>query len=97
MDTHYKWQENSLILSCYIQPKSSKDEIVGLHDNSVKIRITAPPVEGKANAYLAKFLAKLFGVPKSSVAIVSGETGRKKQVKIEYPSKLPEQLNIEHR
>ena len=83
------------MLSCQIQPKSSRDEIVGLHAESVKIRITAPPVDGKANAHLIKFLAKAFGVSRSAVTIVSGETGKKKVVRIENPDKLPELLNIE--
>lgn len=91
----YKWQDNQLTLSCQIQPKSSRDEIVGLYADSVKIRITAPPVDGKANAHLIKFLAKAFGVSRSAVAIISGETGRKKAVRIEDPDKLPEFLNIE--
>lgn len=82
-------------MSCHIQPKSSRDEIVGLHGDSVKIRITAPPVDGKANTHLIKFMAKLFGVSRSAVSIISGETGRKKAVRIEDPDKLPELLNIE--
>ena len=93
--TFYRWQDNTLTLSCLIQPKSSRDEIVGLHADSVKIRITAPPVDGKANAHLIKFLAKAFGVSRSAVSIASGETGRKKVVRIEDPDKLPELLNIE--
>lgn len=68
---------------------------MGLHNNSVKIRITAPPVDGKANAHLIKFLAKVFGVSKSSVIIASGESGRHKVVRISHPRKLPELLNIE--
>ncbi|SFF84939.1 DUF167 family protein [Neptunomonas qingdaonensis] len=93
--TFYRWQDNTLTLSCQIQPKSSRDEIVGLQADSVKIRITAPPVDGKANAHLIKFLAKAFGVSRSAVSIASGETGRKKVVRIEDPDKLPELLNIE--
>ena len=81
--------------SCRLQPKASNDAIVGLLDDSVKIRITAPPIEGKANAHLVKFLAKQFGVAKSSVTILSGELGRQKRVKIEDPKKIPEQLTIE--
>ncbi|WP_372742350.1 DUF167 family protein [Neptunomonas sp.] len=91
----YRWQDNILTLSCQIQPKSSRDEIVGLHADSVKIRITAPPVDGKANAHLIKFLAKAFGVSRSAISIASGETGRKKVVRIEDPDKLPELLSIE--
>ncbi|WP_372740363.1 DUF167 family protein [Neptunomonas sp.] len=91
----YRWQDNTLTLSCRIQPKSSRDEIVGLHADSVKIRITAPPVDGKANAHLIKFLAKAFGVSRSAISIASGETGRKKVVRIEDPDKIPELLSIE--
>ncbi|MDO6564753.1 DUF167 domain-containing protein [Amphritea sp. 1_MG-2023] len=94
-DTFYRWQDDSLILSCHLQPKASHDAIVGLHDDSVKIRITAPPIEGKANAHLIKFLAKQFGVAKSSVSILKGELGRQKRVKIEQPKKFPQQLTIE--
>ncbi|RTE67184.1 YggU family protein [Amphritea opalescens] len=96
MADFYTWQDDSLILRCHLQPKASSDAIVGLHDDSVKIRITAPPIEGKANAHLIKFLAKQFGVAKSSVTILKGELGRQKRVKIEHPKKIPEQLTIEH-
>ncbi|MBU2965659.1 MULTISPECIES: DUF167 domain-containing protein [Amphritea] len=96
MADFYSWQDDSLILRCHLQPKASNDAIVGLHDDSVKIRITAPPIEGKANAHLIKFLAKQFGVAKSSVTILKGELGRQKRVKIEQPKKFPETLTIEH-
>lgn len=91
----YSWQAGSLLLSCYLQPRAARDEIVGLHADSVKIRITAPPVEGQANAHLQKFLARQFGVAKSNVSIISGELGRQKRVKIDQPTKLPPQLDIE--
>ncbi|MBY4676417.1 DUF167 family protein [Marinobacterium arenosum] len=91
----YQWQGDDLLLSLHLQPKASKDEICGLHGDSVKIRISAPPIEGRANAHLIKFLAKQFGVAKSAVTIVGGELGRQKRVKIEQPSRLPELLEIE--
>ncbi|WP_432697247.1 DUF167 family protein [Marinobacterium sp. YM272] len=90
----YRWDGDRLILSCHLQPKASKDEISGLHGESVKIRITAPPIEGRANAQLVKFLAKTFGVPKSAVTILSGELGRQKRVAIDQPSKLPGSVPI---
>lgn len=96
MSEFYSWQGDSLIISCRLQPKASSDAIVGLHDDSVKIRIMAPPIEGKANAHLVKFLAKQFGVAKSSVTILSGELGRQKRVRIDDPQKIPEPLTIEH-
>lgn len=78
-----------LILRLYAQPKASRDKIVGLHGDELKVAITAPPVDGKANAHLAKFLAKQFKVAKSSVVIEKGELGRHKQVRICAPSQIP--------
>jgi len=63
-----------------VQPKSSKNEIVGLHDGTLKVKLTAPPVDGAANKLCIKFLAKQLGTAKSNIDIVSGETGRHKQL-----------------
>ncbi|WP_027853561.1 DUF167 domain-containing protein [Marinobacterium litorale] len=90
----YRWEGDDLILQCHLQPKASKDEIVGLHGDSVKIRITAPPIDGRANSQLIRFLAKSFGVSRSAVTILSGESGRQKRVKIEAPVRLPETVSI---
>jgi len=66
-----------------VMPRASSNEIVGImSDNTVKIKLTAPPVEGKANQQLIKFLAEVLRVPKSSVNIVAGESGRDKLVSI---------------
>ncbi|WP_313667385.1 DUF167 family protein YggU [Atlantibacter sp.] len=78
-----------LTLRLYIQPKASRDAIIGLHGDEVKIAITAPPVDGQANAHLVKFLAKQFRVPKSQVTIEKGETGRHKQIMIFEPQQIP--------
>ena len=90
----YRWQGETLILSVRVQPKASSDELVGPGDDgqggkALKIRITAPPVDGKANAHLIQFLAKAFGVAKSQVSVIAGETGRRKRVQINSPGKLP--------
>ncbi|VGM96101.1 Uncharacterised ACR, YggU family COG1872 [uncultured Avibacterium sp.] len=69
-----------LRLRIFLQPKASKDQIVGLHDNELKITITAPPIDGQANAHLLKFLSKTFKVPKSSILIEKGELNRHKQI-----------------
>ncbi len=67
-----------LLLPCWIQPKSSKDAIAGIHGDAVKISITAPPVDGKANAHLCKYIAKRTGLSKSLVELDSGHTSRRK-------------------
>ncbi|QSX38178.1 DUF167 family protein YggU [Shewanella sedimentimangrovi] len=86
-------QGDALLLNLYIQPKASRDQIVGLHGDELKVAITAPPVDGKANAHLGRWLAKLFKVPKTNVQIVKGELGRHKQVRILAPQLLPEQVS----
>ncbi|MFB9137531.1 DUF167 family protein YggU [Vibrio olivae] len=84
------WQDGEdVILRLYIQPKASRDKIVGLHGEELKIAITAPPVDGKANAHLSKFLAKQFKVAKGLIEIEKGELGRHKQVRVHAPSHIP--------
>ncbi|SDI26995.1 DUF167 domain-containing protein [Pseudomonas panipatensis] len=90
----YRWDGEDLILDCHLQPKASRDEFAGLHGERLKIRLTAPPIEGKANAHLLAFLGKAFGVPKSTVVLESGELNRQKRVRIPRPAKLPAELGI---
>lgn len=61
-----------------VVPNSSKCEISGIIDESLKIKLDVPPVEGKANEKCIKFLSKLLDVPKTSISIVSGETSKNK-------------------
>ncbi|ADE16811.1 protein of unknown function DUF167 [Nitrosococcus halophilus Nc 4] len=84
----YHWEQDALIIQIRLQPRASCDEIIGPHGDRLKVRITAPPVEGKANADLIRFLAKTFRVSKSQVRLLSGATGRDKRVCIEKPAKL---------
>ena len=74
--------DDGLVLRLYIQPKASRDSIVGLHGDEVKGASTAPPVDGQANSHLVKFLGKQFRVAKSQVVIEKGELGRHKQLKL---------------
>lgn len=70
-------------LAIRVTPRASRNEIAGiLSDGTVKIRLTSPPVEGKANDALINFLADVLDVPKSRIDIVAGETGRDKLVSI---------------
>ena len=72
----------SLIVNVRVVPRASRTEIVGQHDGALRIRIAAPPVDGAANAELIKLLAKKFGVSKSDVEIITGETSKNKRIKI---------------
>ena len=80
---------DGLVLRLYIQPKASRDSLVGLHGDELKVAITAPPVDGQANAHLVKYLAKQFRVAKSQMLIEKGELGHHKQVKIIHPQQIP--------
>ncbi|WP_438957707.1 DUF167 family protein [Porticoccus sp.] len=95
MGEHYQWQEGCLLLRCQLQSRASKDEIVGLQGDRLKIRITAPPVDGKANQHLIALVSRWFGTPKSAVSLLRGETGRQKTLQIENPTRLPDEAAIE--
>lgn len=70
-------------LAIRVTPRARRNEIVGiLNDGTIKIRLTSPPVEGKANNALVDFLADVLDVPRSRIDIVAGETGRDKLVSI---------------
>ncbi len=79
-------QEQALALQfkIVVQPRASKTEIAGLHGDALKLRLTAPPVDGAANKMCLKFLAKWLDVPKSALTIVSGETSRNKTLRIQF-------------
>lgn len=65
-----------------VQPRASRDAITGTHDGALKVSLTAPPVDGEANAALIALLAKVLGVPKRDVEITQGTTGRQKIVAV---------------
>jgi uncharacterized protein (TIGR00251 family) len=90
----YHWDGEHLLLSVYVQPKASRDLIDGVHGDRLKVRITAPPVDGRANAHLLDFLAGVFGVPRRRVTLLAGETGRAKRIRIERPARLPDAADI---
>jgi uncharacterized protein (TIGR00251 family) len=66
-----------------LTPRASRNEIVGMRDDVLRVRVTAPPVGGKANESLRKLIAKRLGVAKGRVTIVRGERGRHKLVSVE--------------
>ena len=69
-------------LQVRVIPGASKNEVAGIQDGALKVRLTAPPVEGKANRACVEFLAGLLGVRRSALAITSGEKSRKKTVSV---------------
>jgi uncharacterized protein (TIGR00251 family) len=66
-----------------LQPRARRAEMAGVRDGALLVRVTAPPVDGKANAALCKLLASALGVPPSAVAVVRGHTARDKLVQVE--------------
>lgn len=86
----FRWDGQDLLIDCHLQPKASKDECAGLHGQRLKIRLTAPPVDGKANAHLSAFLADSFGVAKAQVTLLSGAQSRTKRLRITQPTRLPD-------
>ena len=65
-----------------VQPRARKNEITGIVGDALKLALTAPPVEGKANQAVIEFFADLFDIPRTSVTIASGETSRNKVIRV---------------
>lgn len=87
-----QWQGTALLLHLQVQPGASRDEVVGLHGERLRVRITAPPVDGKANRHLVEWLATVFDVPRSQVTLLRGESGRAKTVRIDTPRVVPPEI-----
>lgn len=65
-----------------VQPRAAKNQLAGAYEDAIKVRLTAPPVDGEANQACIEFFAKLFGVAKSQVELAAGHTGRNKIIKV---------------
>ena len=87
--SHFEWQGEDLILRIRVQPRSSQEGFAEILGEQIKLRVNAPPVDGKANAQVIRYLSKSFGVPKAQITILSGETGRDKRIRISNPRSLP--------
>lgn len=74
---------DGLYLRIRVQPRSSKNEVCGVQGNALKIKLTAPPVEGEANKRLIEFLSGFLDIKKSALAIDSGDKSKNKRVKVE--------------
>ena len=80
----------ALILTLHVQPGAKRTAVDGTHGDALKVRLAAPPVDGRANEELIRFLAEQFGVPKRQVEILRGTTGRRKHVRITSPACRPD-------
>ena len=79
-------EEEGCTFRVRVVPRSRREAVVGLHDDALKIRLTAPPERGKANRALQVFLAERLGVSPAAVEILSGHTSRQKRVRVENVS-----------
>jgi len=86
----YRWENQDLTLFVHVQPRANQSNIIGIHDDKLKIKVCAAPTDGKANEEVCKLLAKTFGVAKSNVVLLSGHTSHHKRLCIHSPKKLPD-------
>jgi len=81
-----------LVLTIAAQPRGGPTAFAGIHGGAVKLRLGAPPVDGRANEELVRFLASAFGVPRRQVTLLRGAGGRRKTVRIGRPTRYPPEL-----
>jgi uncharacterized protein (TIGR00251 family) len=74
---------DAVVLTLHIQPGAKKTEVVGLHGEALKVRLAAPPVDGKANAALIAFIASKVGAGRTAVSLLSGDTSRAKRLRVD--------------
>jgi uncharacterized protein (TIGR00251 family) len=87
-----KDEADAIVLTLHVQPGASRTEVVGVHGDALRIRLAAPPVDGKANVLLLRYLADAFGVPVRNVVLLRGESARRKLVRIASPVLRPDWL-----
>ncbi len=89
--------DKGTVINIRLIPRASTNKVAGVLDDAIKIRLQAPPVEGKANKALIKFLAKLLKVPAAHIELISGETNRNKRILIYETTKnhVTEKLGLQ--
>lgn len=75
-------QRDGVTIDLHVQPRASKNEIVGVQGEELKVRLTSPPVEGEANRLCVEFFAKRLGIARSAVELIAGEKSRHKRLLI---------------
>jgi uncharacterized protein (TIGR00251 family) len=89
--------DGRLTISLHVQPGARRTEVAGMHGEALKLRLAAPPVEGKANKALIDFIARLLGVPRAQVRLVRGEASRDKVVAVEVADAAAARALLESR
>ncbi len=87
-----RWDGTDLLLELRVIPRAKTTAIAGTRQGRLLLRLQAPPVDGKANAAIERWIADLFGVGRGAVTIEAGARGRDKRVRIERPERLPVEL-----
>ncbi|MFN3429829.1 MAG: DUF167 domain-containing protein [Candidatus Sericytochromatia bacterium] len=80
--SYYQEKSDGLTVHVRVQPRASRNQLDGVVGDRLRLRLTAPPVEGEANQACVIFLAGLFGVPKSQVTLVAGQKAREKSLHV---------------
>ncbi len=88
MQIPFRRTKDGIVIEVKVEPRSSKKGIAGVFDNMLKVKVTAPPVEGEANEQLIEVLAEVVGVRKSSISIVRGQSSKRKTVEIRGIEKI---------
>lgn len=93
MPAWFSRKGDELWLNIHVKTRAKLDEVSGVFADRLRIRVKAPPVDGKANKHLLDFLSKSFGVTKSNVRIISGEHCRDKTIAVHAPQREPDWLH----
>jgi hypothetical protein len=79
--------KQAVIIEAFVQPRASRDSIEGVHDESLKLKVKAPPVDDRANRAVENLLAGLLELPRANVTVVGGRSSRRKRIAIEGASR----------
>lgn len=82
MTIDLKMTSGGVLLDVLVAPRASKERVLGEHDGSLKVALTAAPVDGEANAALVALVARSLGLPKTAVVLVRGQTGKRKTLRL---------------
>ena len=85
----YRWCGDDLEVTLRVQPRASRDGFADAQEDCCRVRLRAPPVDGKANEALRRFIADAFGVSLTAVSLLSGEQSRHKRLLIRSPRRFP--------